>query len=108
MQPSQFGFSCTPSNGTWPGSTTTFTPHPITNNLSEIGGNGGEYWSVDSNGTALATIQGNLFVASVEYGEGKVVYVANELPFLNAGNGYKINYQDNQILIENIWTWLLE
>ena len=106
--PSQFGFSCTPSNGTWPGSTTTFTPHPITNNLSEIGGNGGEYWSVDSNGTALATIQGNLFVASVEYGEGKVVYVANELPFLNAGNGYKINYQDNQILIENIWTWLLE
>ena len=106
--PSQFGFSCTPNNGGWSGTTDIFTSHSITANLGIIGGEGGENWSVNPQAQSLASINGNLFIASSEYGEGKVVLVANQWPFANPGSGYRINYGDNEQLVQNIWTWLLD
>ena len=106
--PSPFGFSCTPNNGFWSGSTSSFVSHPITSGLTLIGGEGGENWSMTSPAASLASVNGNAFLAAVEYGEGKVVLVANEWPFYNAGSGYRINYGDNEQLVQNIWEWLLE
>ena len=106
--PSQFGLSCNPSGGYLSGTTSVFTSHPITNGLTTIGGEGGESWSVGSPAQSLATINGQEFVMAVEYGQGKVVVIANEWPFYNANGGYTIGYGDNFQLVENIWNWLLE
>ena len=105
--PAAFGVTCSASATAWSGTTSSFYTHPITSGLIEIGGSGGQNWGVSS-ATVLASINGNEFVMASEYGEGKVVIVANEYPFLNSQSGYSIGYQDNQILVENIWNWLLE
>ena len=106
--PSQFGFSCTSNNSFWSGTASSFVAHPITSGLSLVGGEGGENWSLSSPAQSLISINGNEFLAAVEYGEGKVVLVANEWPFYNSGSGYRINYGDNELLVQNIWDWLLE
>ena len=56
----------------------------------------------------VISINGNEFVVAVEYGAGRVVLVANEWPFYNPGSGYRIDYEDNEQLVGNIWEWLLE
>ena len=96
------------NNGFWSGDTSTFVAHPITNGLSDVGGQGGENWVVNAPAQLLISINGNEFVSAVEYGAGKVVLVANERPFLNSGSGYNITYGDNDQLVQNIWAWLLE
>jgi hypothetical protein len=106
--PSQFGFSCVSNNSYWSGSTTSFTAHSITNGLTNVGGEGGEQWVVNSPAQSLTMISGNEFVSAVEYGAGKVVLVANESPYYNPGSGYSIAYGDNDQLVQNIWNWLLE
>ena len=105
--PASFGITCNSSSSSWSGSTSTFTAHPVTDGLTMIGGSGGQNWSV-STAEVLASIDGNEFVIVSEYGEGKVVLVSNEYAFLNTQSGYSIAYEDNQILVENIWAWLLE
>jgi len=69
---------------------------------------GGQNWGVVAPTQALATISGNEMVIVAEYGEGKMVLVANEYPFRNPQSGYSISFDDNEILVENIWDWLLE
>ena len=69
--PSQFGFSCLNNNGFWSGDTSTFVAHPITNGLSDVGGQGGENWVVNAPAQLLISINGNEFVSAVEYGAGK-------------------------------------
>ena len=54
-------------------------------------------------------IDNNEFLVVLEYGAGKVVFIADEWPFLQRnGSGYDINYGSNLQMVENIWTWLLE
>ena len=105
--PAAFGITCNASAPSWSGSTSTFVPHPITDGLSSVGGSGGQNWGVSS-AQVLIEINGNEFVIVQEYGEGKFVLVANDYPFRNSSSGYSIAYDDNQILVENIWDWLLD
>jgi len=106
--PAAFGITCSAAYASWSGSTSTFEPHPITAGLTSIGGSGGQNWGVVAPTQALATISGNEMVIVAEYGEGKMVLVANEYPFRNPQSGYSISFDDNEILVENIWDWLLE
>ena len=104
----QWQFWTNETNAFWSGSTNAFSNHPITSGLTSIGGEGGEQWNISSPAQSLATINGQEFLAAVEYGDGKVVLLANEWPFYNSGNGYQINFGDNDQLVQNIWSWLLE
>ena len=106
--PAAFGLTCTPSNGNWSGNVASFIPHPLTTDLFDIAGSGGDYWTISSPSQTLAAINGRPFVIAAEYGEGKVVVVGNEYPFNNSGGPYNIGYADNGILVDNIWSWLLE
>ncbi|MEC7985444.1 MAG: putative metal-binding motif-containing protein, partial [Myxococcota bacterium] len=106
--PSQFGVSCDPNYIGWSGSSTSFAAHSITSGLTEIGGNGGDNWVVSAPAETLVSVNGNPFVVVSEYGDGKVVIVSNQWPYLNSGSGYRINFADNQVLVGNIWQWLLD
>ena len=105
--PSQFGISCDVSYSSWSGNSTSFVSHPVTASLGDVGGSGGENWVINSPAETLIYVDGYELVAVVEYGAGKVVLVANQRPFHNSSSGYNINYGDNAILVDNIWTWLL-
>ena len=105
--PAPFGLTCIVNNN-WSGTATTINTHPITEGLVDIGGLGGDSISVASPTEALIYNNNEIFVSAAEYGEGKIVIVANEIPFYNSGYTYNINYGDNAHMVENIWTWLIE
>ena len=56
----------------------------------------------------LASVGPYEFIVVVEHGAGKVVLIADEWPYYNPRGGYSINYASNQLLVQNVWNWLLD
>lgn len=108
--PNTFGVSCdNPDYSYWDGSTTTFMEHEVTEGLVEIVGHGGDKWTFANPAQELASVNGSTFVAVVEHGAGRVVFVSDEWPFYNAGTdgAYDISAANNKQLVENIWGWMV-
>lgn len=107
--PTAFGVSCDNSGYSyWEGTTTNFEEHEVTEGLGEIVGYGGDIWDfTEPPAQVLADVKGSAFLAVVEHGEGRVVFVADEWPFYNAGTNvtYDISAADNGRLVSNIWAW---
>ncbi len=107
--PSSWGMACNRSalGTSWGGAVTSFATHPITSGLSSIYGAGGEYWTVSSPASAIATESGGSpVVVVVEPGDGRVVLFADEWAFYNAGTGSAdISVGDNELFVDNIWSW---
>ena len=91
------------------GGTSTFATHALTEGLGTIGGNGGENWTASSPAETLASVSGYPLLIAIEDGDGKVVAFSDEWAFYDAGTGtYDISDVDNELLVDNIWAWLLE
>ena len=107
--PTAWGVSCSTYSTYWSGSTSTFVSHDLTDGLSSVGGAGGETWTVASPAQTLASVSGYPMLIAIEDGDGKVVVTTDEWAFYNAGSGtYDISYGDNEVMVDNIWAWLLE
>lgn len=106
--PYQFGVSCALPYFSWNGDTSTFVSHPITDGLGTVGGLGGENWNVTAPAQVLASVGPYEFLAVVEYGQGKVVLIADEWPYYNPRGSRSIAFASNRQLVQNIWAWLLE
>jgi len=105
--PAAWGIACDRASvgSVWSGTVTTFTTHPLTTGLSSIVGAGGEYWTVSSPATAVATYSGWPILVSVEPGQGRVIALADEWPFYDAGTGSAdISMGDNETMVDNMWT----
>ena len=105
--PAAWGIACDRASvgSVWSGTVTTFTTHPLTTGLSSIVGAGGEYWTVSSPATAVATYSGWPILVSVEPGQGRVIALADEWPFYDAGTGSAdISMGDNETMLDNMWT----
>ncbi len=106
--PDTFGAAC--ANETfayWEGTTSTYVRHEVTEGLGEIVGFGGDIWTFAPPAQVLGAVNGSSFVAVVEHGDGRVVFVSDEWPFYNAGtnSAYDISAADNKRLVEKIWAW---
>jgi hypothetical protein len=106
--PYQFGVSCDSYYYSWNGTTSTFVTHPITDGLNLVGGLGGENWVVTAPAQVLASVGSYEFIVVVEHGDGKVVLIADEWPYYNPRGGHSISYGDNELMVQNVWDWLLE
>jgi len=107
--PSAFGLGCAGYSSHWSGSATSVTAHALTTGVSSIQGSGGEHWTVTSPTLTLVDTAGWPVVAALELDEGRLVGVADEWWLYNSGSGSAdISQGDNQVLVENVWTWLSE
>lgn len=108
--PAVFGVTCpSASASSWEGTTSTFVSHPVTEGLGEITGLGGDVWAFAAPAEVLAEVAGAPFVAVVEHGKGRVVFVSDEWPFYDTGTNltYDISAADNRRLVRNIWAWMV-
>lgn len=109
--PVAWGITCNQSAATaaWSAPATSFASHPVTAGVADVVGLGGEQWSVSSPASVVIDASGVPVVSVVEWGDGRVVAVADEWMFYNAGSGAAdISYGDHEILIDNIWAWAVD
>ena len=104
--PAAFGLTAI-GGGAWSGLADVIEPHPVTEEVSDIQGYGGERWTVSGQTATIASVQGIPFVMTAEIGNGRLLGYTDEwLIYDTETGGACIAYGDHARLVQNGWAWL--